>query len=228
MIDDVSAVSPALAHYQDTMLLNGLWLRPGLAQRDRAIVTLATLISRNHTGLLPFYFTYALDHGVSAKELSEIITHLAFYAGWGNAAAAVAAAQPVFAQRGIGPDELAPVEPTLLPLDQASESRRAATVEQSVGRASAGLIKDTGDVLFHDLWLRPDLAPRDRSMVTVAALIANGQVQQIGFHLNRAMDNGLTTAEVGELVSQIAYYAGWPSAFSAVPIVKSILEERAS
>ena len=63
-----------------------------------------------------------------------------------------------------------------------------------------------------DLWLRPALAPRDRSLVTTSALIASGQVAQITYHLGRAMDNGLTASEAGEIVTHIAFYAGWPNA----------------
>jgi 4-carboxymuconolactone decarboxylase len=74
--------------------------------------------------------------------------------------------------------------------------------------------------------LRPDLAPRDRSLVRVSALIANGQVAQVSYHLNRAMDNGLTQTEAAEAVMQLAFYAGWPNAFSALPVVKDLFEER--
>jgi 4-carboxymuconolactone decarboxylase len=84
----------------------------------------------------------------------------------------------------------------------------------------------TTDLLFRDLWLRPDLAPRDRSMVTVSALIAAGQTAQITPHLNKAMDNGLTRAQAAELVTQVAFYAGWPNAFSALPVMKSVFGSR--
>ena len=72
----------------------------------------------------------------------------------------------------------------------------------------------TTDVLFRDLWLRPDLESRDRSLVTVSALIANGRVAQISYHLNRAMDNSLTQTQAAKMVTQLAFYAGWPNAFS--------------
>jgi 4-carboxymuconolactone decarboxylase len=224
---DLSSVSPALARYTHDVLLNGLWQRPGLSPRDRSLITLAALIARNQTGELPFYMNYALDHGVQTKEISETITHLAFYAGWANGTSATAVARAIFVERGIGSDQLPAASPQLLPLDQAAEDRRARTVEETVGPASPGLVEDTGAVLFRDLWLRPDLAPRDRSLITVATLIANGQVQQIPYHLGRAMDNGLTQAEASEMISHLAYYAGWPNAFSAVPVVKGVFESRA-
>ena len=89
-----------------------------------------------------------------------------------------------------------------------------------------GVVQYTSEVLFHDLWLRPALAPRDRSLVTVSALIASGHVAQIPYHLNRAMDNGLTKAQVSEVLTHLAFYAGWPNAMSAVPIVKEVFEKR--
>jgi 4-carboxymuconolactone decarboxylase len=89
-----------------------------------------------------------------------------------------------------------------------------------------GIVRYTTDVLFRDLWLRPDLAPRDRSLVTISALIASGQVAQFQSHLNRAMDNGLTQAQAGEVITHLAFYAGWPKAFSALPVAKEVFEKR--
>ena len=224
---DLSAVSPALARYETEVLFQRVWTRPGLSRRDRSIVTLAALIARGQTGQLAFYTEHALDNGVTPAEVSEILTHLAFYAGWGNAASAAVAIGAVFEARGGDAARLPPAVPDLLPLDQAAEARRASIVNESVGATAPGLVEDTGAVLFRDLWLRPDLAPRDRSLATVAALITSGQFAQVSFHLGKAMDNGLTSTQASELVSHIAYYAGWPNAFSAVPVVKAVLEARA-
>lgn len=225
---DILAVSPALDRYATVKLANDLWKRPGLSARDRSIVTVAAVIARNQVVLMPEQFTLALDNGVKPLELSEIITHLAFYAGWGNAIAATVIAREVFAAQGITQNQLPQASVERLPLDEKAEADRAARVASSAGPASPGLVRDTTDVLFRDLWLRPGLAPRDRSLVTVSALIANGQVQQIPFHLNKAMDNGLTREQASEVVNQLAYYAGWPNAFSAVPVVRSVFEARAA
>lgn len=203
-----------------------LWKRPALSPRDRSIVTIAALIARNQTIEMPKYFSLALDNGVKPREIAEIITHLAFYSGWANAVSANASARTVFAERNIGADQLPSATPKLLLLDQASEEKRATNVEQQFGKIAPGLVQYTTDVLFRDLWLRPDLAPRDRSLVTVAALIATGQVAQITFHLNKAMDNGLTAEQAGEVVTHLAFYSGWPNAFSAVAIVKDVIEKR--
>lgn len=219
-------VAPALEKYKETALLNGVWKRPGLSPRDRSIVTLSALIARNQANELPFYLGLALDNGVKPAEISETITHLAFYAGWANATAAVAIAKDVFAARDIKTDQLPAASPLPLPLNQVAEADRAKRVEDQFGGVSPGLVQNTTDVLFRDLWLRPDLAPRDRSLVTVSALVATGQVAQIPYHLGRAMDNGLTKDQAGETLTHLAFYAGWPNAFSALPVFKDVFEKR--
>lgn len=225
-LDDLRAVSPALGQYTLEPLLGDLWKRSELNARDRSVVTVAALIARNQTVELPNHIDLALANGVTPSEISEIITHLAFYAGWPNATAAVVVAKSIFAKREIDSSQLPTASPALLPIDQAAEDKRAAFVEQQVGSVSPGLVLFTGKLVFQDLWLRPDLAPRDRSLITVSALIATGQVAQITFHLNRAMDNGLTKAQASEILTHLAFYSGWPCAFSAVPVVKGVFGSR--
>jgi len=223
--NDITMVAPGLEKYAQGPLAD-LWKRPGLTPRDRSIVTISALIARNQTIELAYYFNLALDNGVKPRELSEIITHLAFYSGWENAMSAVAVAKIVFADRKIGADQLPAASPAPLPFNKDAEAKRATNVEQQFGKVAPGVVQYTTDVLFRDLWLRPDLAPRDRSLVTVSALISNGQIAQIPYHLNRAMDNGLTQLQAAEVVTQLAFYAGWPNAFSALPVVKDVFEKR--
>ena len=225
--EDVRTVAPALEKYTQAHLYGDIWKRSDLSRRDRSIVSLAVLITRNQFAPLNYYLGQALDNGVKPAEISELIVHLAFYAGFANAFGAIGPARDVFAQRGIGPDQIPPASPQLLPLDEAAEAQRAVRVGESAGPVSPGLVKDTGELLFKDLWLRPDLAPRDRSLVTVSSLIASGQVAQMPYHLNKAMDNGLTKNEASEVISHVAFYAGWPNAFSAVPVAKSVFDSRA-
>jgi 4-carboxymuconolactone decarboxylase len=224
--EDMRMVAPALEKYKEATLLGGVWKRPGLSPRDRSLVTLSALIARNQANELPFYLALALDNGVKPAEISETITHLAFYSGWANASSAVAAEKGVFAARNIGPDQLPSASPAPLPLNEAAEADRAKRVGDQFGAVAPGLVQNTTDVLFRDLWLRPDLAPRDRSLVTVSALVAGGQVAQIPYHLNRAIDNGLTKEQAGETLTQLAFYVGWPNAFSALPVVKDVFEKR--
>jgi 4-carboxymuconolactone decarboxylase len=225
-VKEIHMVAPALEHYTHDLLLGDVWKRPDLSLRDRSIVTVAVLIARNQPLELPFYLDRALDNGVKPAEISEMITHLAFYSGWPNAMAAVNAAKGVFAERRIGAGQLPPAKVDLLPLDKDAEDKRATMVDENFGKVAPGVVKYTTDVLFRDLWLRPGLAPRDRSMVTVSALVASGQVAQVTYHLNRAMDNGLTEKEAGEMLTQLAFYAGWPNVFSAMPVFKDVFAKR--
>jgi 4-carboxymuconolactone decarboxylase len=223
--NDIRLVAPALEKYAQGPIAE-LWQRPGLSARDRSIVTLAAMVARNQIADLPEYLRRALDNGVKPRELSEIVTHLAFYSGWANAMGAVPAAKAVFAERGIGADQLPQVSPPPLRLDEEAETQREKSVGAQFGAVSPGVVHYTTVLLFRDLWLRPDLAPRDRSLVTISALIASGQVAQLAAHLNRAMNNGLTAEEAGETLTQLAFYSGWPNVFTAMPIVKDVIAKR--
>jgi 4-carboxymuconolactone decarboxylase len=229
LYDEARSVAPAVERYTQERLYGEVWKRPDLSPRDRSVVTLAALIARNQTAALSAHIGHALDNGVKPAEISEIIVHLAYYAGWDNAYAAIDAAKDIFANRGIGPNQLPPASGgELLPLNEAAEAQRATTVEKNFGSVAPGVVQYTTEALFRDLWLRPALAPRDRSLVTVSALVANGQVAQITYHLNRAMDSGLTQAQASEALTHLAFYAGWPNVFSALPVVKEVFEKRAT
>lgn len=224
--DAVAEVAPAMAAYAERFIEKDLWDRPELSRRDRSLVTIAALISRNDTSELPRYLNIALDNGINPAEIAETITHLAFYAGWPNATSAALVTRNVFVQRHIDTASLIGEKVDLLPLDTETENKRATMVESSFGNVSPGVVKYTADALFHDLWLRPGLAPRDRSLITVSALVTAGQVAQVPYHLNRAMDNGLTQTQASEILTQLAFVAGWPNTFSALPVFKEVFAAR--
>src|SRR5689334_21401284 len=140
---DVTAVSPALADYREQIIEGELWQRPGLSPRDRSVVTVAALIARNQPVDMAAQFARALDNGVTAAELSETITHLAFYSGWPNALSAVAAANDVFADHGVSTDDLPSVDEPPLRLDQAAEDQRRTSNEQNYGAVAPGVLQYT-------------------------------------------------------------------------------------
>jgi 4-carboxymuconolactone decarboxylase len=80
-------------------------------------------------------------------------------------------------------------------------------------------------VLFGDVWLRPGLSPRDRSLITVATLVALYRTNELPVHLKRALDNGVTREELVELITHLAFYSGWPTANTAMTIAKGVFEE---
>ena len=141
--EDIRAVAPALEKYAKGVVLGDLWKRPGMSPRDRSIVTVAALIARDQTVELPFYLNLALDNGVKPAEISEIITHLAFYTGWANAIDAVAAAKDVFKNRNIGADQLPPASGPQLPLDEAAEAQRATRVGRAIRDRSPPVLSST-------------------------------------------------------------------------------------
>lgn len=97
------------------------------------------------------------------------------------------------------------------------------TVAQHViGDFSPKLLELTENVVFGDIWARPELSPRDRSLITVACLIAGGNIEQLGHHLGRARDNGLSETELKEVIIHLAFYAGWPRAMSAVGVAREV------
>jgi 4-carboxymuconolactone decarboxylase len=195
----VRALAPALALYTDEVLFADAWRREQLSLRDRSIVTVTTLITNGRAAQLRGHTNRAFGHSVKPAEIAEIITHLAFYAGWPAAMSAVPEVKAVFDERGIEPALLAEVPTEPLPVDAASEARRAASVHDLAGTVAPPLAPYADTVLFGDLWRRPALAPRDRSPVTMVSLIANGQAEQLAFHVNHVMEAGLSEAEVSEV-----------------------------
>jgi 4-carboxymuconolactone decarboxylase len=93
-----------------------------------------------------------------------------------------------------------------------------------LGAFAPKLVQLTDDILFEDVWAREELSPRDRSLITVAALVAGGNTEQLSFHLNKARENGLSETELVEVITHLAFYAGWPRAMSAIMVAKQVFE----
>ncbi|WP_317970374.1 carboxymuconolactone decarboxylase family protein [Paenibacillus sp. CCS19] len=98
------------------------------------------------------------------------------------------------------------------------------TVRETYGDTAPAFVRYSEDVLFGDVWRRGELSLRDRSLITVAALMSNGMTEQLPYHLRLAFDNGLTVEELTETITHLAFYAGWPRAASALKVVKEVLE----
>jgi 4-carboxymuconolactone decarboxylase len=94
--------------------------------------------------------------------------------------------------------------------------------QRMFGDFAPALVSYTDDVLFGDAWKRAKLSPRDRSLVTVAALVAGGNTEQLNFHLPYARNNGVTEQELIEAITHLAFYTGWPKAMSAMGVAKNI------
>jgi 4-carboxymuconolactone decarboxylase len=94
--------------------------------------------------------------------------------------------------------------------------------ERMFGDFAPALVHFTDDVLFGEAWKRPQLSPKERSLITVAALTTGGNTEQLTFHLQFAKDNGATEEELIEAITHLAFYAGWPKAMSAMAVAKQV------
>ena len=104
-------------------------------------------------------------------------------------------------------------------------SREPTAAEKMIGDFAPKLVELTDQVLFCDIWERPELSKRDRSLITVATLIALNCPDQLRFHLNKAVENGLTKEELIEIITHLAFYSGWPNAMSTIMIAKEVFSK---
>ena len=99
---------------------------------------------------------------------------------------------------------------------------------KAFGDLAPALADHTDKVLFGDVWERPGLSPRDRSLITVASLVALYRTNELPFHTGKALDNGVTRDELIELITHLAFYSGWPTAMTALPIARQVFDSRAA
>lgn len=210
---NMQEIAPQLADYTDRILFGDVWLRPELAPRDRSLVVLSVLITTGKTAQMVGHLNRGLANGIKPIEVSGLVTHLAFYAGWPNAVSALTVIEQVFAERKL---DLAALRAGISRLP--ARSGHATDTAAPTSKFSAL----TTDVIFGDLWKRTDLAPRDRSLVTIAALAANGDTGQLSEYVQRGLENGLTCLEIKEALTHLAFYAGWPRANAAIDVAGKV------
>jgi 4-carboxymuconolactone decarboxylase len=104
--------------------------------------------------------------------------------------------------------------------EQPPQPRQIGGGRRAIGDVAPKLAELTDDVLFDDVWNRRELAARDRSLITVAALVAGGDADQLRFHLGHARHNGVSETELIEAITHLAFYAGWPKAMTAIAVAK--------
>lgn len=97
--------------------------------------------------------------------------------------------------------------------------------QQAMGKDARKLAQLTDEVLFGDIWERTELSKRERSIVTVSALVAMYRLEQLPFHLNRALENGVTKQELAEIITHLAFYSGWPTAASAIKLLGAVTNQ---
>jgi len=203
-------LAPGMASLTDDVLYGDVWRRPDLSPRDRSLVTITALIAVGKTTPLAGHLGRALDNGLRPAEASGLLAHLAIYCGWPSAVAALDAYEQVYTARKIDTAALRAESPRLPA--HASDAARAKAVTEGFGAVAPKFVQLTNDVVFDDLWRRPDLSLRDRSLVTIVALAAMGDDEQFEFYLRRGLETGLTRDQIVEAVTHVGFYAGWGKA----------------
>jgi 4-carboxymuconolactone decarboxylase len=210
-------IAPGLATLTDDVLFGDVWRRPELSPRDRSLVTISVLIATGKPAQLAGHLGRALTNGVQPSEASGLLAHLAIYCGWPGAVSALEVYEQVYTARKIDTAALRTMPPRLPA--PASDAARAKAVNDELGAIAPKFVQLTNDVVFDDLWRRSDLSVRDRSLVSIAALAAMGDDDQLDGYLRRAIESGLTRSQIAEAITHLGFYAGWPKATKAMAAV---------
>jgi 4-carboxymuconolactone decarboxylase len=216
----------ALGSYAVDYVMGDLWSRPQLERRDRSLIVISVLASMGSVEELAAHVQVGLNHGLSREEIDEVVLQVAAYAGYPMAMAASRVVDRVFC-RIDGIER----QPARAPADSKSDDQRrkdAADVLRTLtgGRAAsdpdqalANIVDSLGDVgklafdwAFGEVWCRPQLARRDRSLVVVAILTWLGKDRELAFHIPAALNHGLSREQVREVMVQMCVYGGFPRA----------------
>ena len=217
---------PFLGELTTNPVYGEIWERPQLSKRDRSLVTIASLQALYRLPQLCRHLIRGLDNGLTQEEIQEVITHVSFYTGWPGGVSASAMAGDVLRERGL------PASPPASPWVEADgEHRRGPEAPPEYTTGAYAAVPRLGELrnslLYGDIWERPQLSKRDRSMITVAALQVLYFTNQLRLHIGRALDeNGVTPEELSEIILHLTFYAGWPAAVNAGGLAAEAFEER--
>ncbi len=208
--------APYLGEIRNTVLYGDIWERPQLSARDRSLATVAVTQALYATNELRIHIGRALDNGVTQSEIGELIGHVLWYSGFPTGVNAARVAAEVFEERG-------------LPESPPGSSPRVANLDDHLFPGvfpATPYVADLLDVLYAETWERPELSPRDRSLVTVAVGTALYASSEVRFHVGRALDNGVTQEEISELITHVSFYSGFPTAVNAASVAAEVFEQR--
>ncbi len=209
--------------------LGEIWTRPGLARRERSLVVITILATLNQLNQLRSHVQGGINHGLSRSEIEEIFVQLAGYAGFPRAIDAMTTAQAAIAELQ-GVDHLEP-SPPAVPKDdeQRSVDARKVMSRLSENQPAGGVGVDMGSFTgpagrfaFGELWAREQLTRRERSLVVCATLTTQDKPTELRFHLQGALNHGVTIEELEELMITVIGYVGFPTAVEGFRALREI------
>ncbi len=216
---DLYAGSPYLRELRNSLVYGEIWERPYLSKRDRSLITIAVLQALTREELA-IHIPRGLDNGLTPEEISEIILHVTFYAGWPTGVQASLTAAEAFEARGLTLGDL-PGAPAL----EAEVTTPGGLSDAYAAVPRLGALRNS--LLYGDVWERPLLSKRDRSLITVAVNQALYVTNELRLHIDRALDqNGVEPQELSEVILHVTFYAGWPAAVNAGRLLTAAFEAR--
>jgi 4-carboxymuconolactone decarboxylase len=233
----IESMMGAIGSFSIDHVLGDVWSRPGLARRDRSLVSVTALTCLSADLELRTHLSGALNHGVEREELEEMMLHISAYAGFPRALDGMRIALALFQER----------EDVERPLprpaaERKSDARRRDDGLEVFDRLTGGMLPP-GQVagmmeeqlgalgrfglehLFGEIWARPELGRRDRSLVTLVVLITLGRLPELRVHVPGALRHGLTREEIAEIILQLSLYVGYPLAVEAERAAREILRD---
>lgn len=215
---DLYAGSPYLRELRNSLVYGEVWERPQLSKRDRSLITIAVLQALVREELA-IHIPRGLDNGLTPEEISEIILHVTLYAGWPTGVQASLTAASIFEERGLSLGKL-PRAPAGTETSMPNSLSDTYTAVPRLGELRNSL-------LYGDIWARPLLSKRDRSLITIAVNQALSTTNELRLHINHALDeNRVTPQEISEVILHITFYAGWPAAVNAERLATASFETR--
>ncbi|MBV1878667.1 MAG: carboxymuconolactone decarboxylase family protein [Pseudomonadales bacterium] len=216
--------------------MGSLWSRPGFSRRDRSIATIASLVCQKAKADLQFNVRAGLNHGLTADEIQEIAIHLCAYAGFPTAIDAIETMDEVFQSEGVVANKAAAE-----PQDDAQRLPTGVDIFSRIRGKDMSFLAagDPGEIMglvgkhamewaFGEVWSRPQLTRRERSILVVAALTTLGKPDELEIHLPAALNHGVTELELKELVAHMIAYTGFPAAVEANTILVAVLKNQSA
>lgn len=228
----------ALGSFAVDYIFGDLWSRPALNKRDRSLIVIAVLTSINQLNQLRVHVRGGINHGLSPVEIREVVIHLCAYAGFPRALDAMAVVNEVLVKMGHATED-----EKLSPAKKLDRLERQTLGVEGLNSISGGaylanpeeglaaLRSQLGDLgtmaaefLFAEIWSREELSKRDRSLISVTALIALGRMEELDIHIPGAIHHGVSKEELKELMLMISAYVGFPFAVEGMRAVVDKLD----
>ena len=231
----------AIGSFACDFTMGELWSRPDLSRRDRSMVVLAALVTLGGQPMeVRVHTRGALNHGMTREEVEEVLVHLSAYAGFPRAIGSFREVQEVF--KALDGGKKQPAHEPAERKDDAQRRRDGLDVARTLRDLASGAEAESAymegldqrfgrfaplalNYLLGEVWARPQLTRRDRSIVSMTSLAVQGRMEELRIHVEGALNHGVTRDEIEEVFGQLLGYAGWPTGYAALRTARAAFDE---